>query len=664
MVHVNTDSESSELGNPARLLQLVMDNIPQFIFWKDRQSVYLGCNQNFAEAAGVSDPSDIVGKTDFDLAWKREEAEFFRQVDQRVMTSGKAEYHIIEPQLQADGKHAWLETNKVPLFDGEGQVVGILGTFEDITQRILAEQALREREQNLRVTLNAIAEGVIATDSNGNITRINPVAVALLGSPADAIGAPLASVYLPRAIAGDNAEGAPAGETRDALALVRQTLSPQRSPLLSLPTAAGRTLEVTETASPILNDAGALIGMVVVFSDISAQRRVEAQLRHSQKMDSIGQLAGGIAHDFNNMLSGIISASDLIYLKTAEPSTRQLASMILHSAQRAAELTAKLLSFSRRAHWQNRPLDVHRAVRDVVGILQRSVSRDITLTLQLEAESSGVLGDPAEFETTILNLAINARDAMKDRGGALLIRSVNTVLDSEDCARSPFELSPGLYLQLTVEDTGMGISPEDLPRIFEPFFTTKPVGEGTGLGLSAVYGVVQAHRGSVQVSSAPGEGTVFTLLLPVHGEEVREVSVNPQRLPRGDGKAVLVVDDEEVLRSMASILLEQLGYRVYLAADGQQAVELYSEKGSDIDCVLLDVIMPRKNGHETFLELQEMNPGVRVLMTSGFTQEAVLEKLEQQGVRGFLKKPYRRSELAQAIADALDLEPIPPSVTT
>lgn len=630
-----------------------MDNIPQFIFWKDRQRVYLGCNQNFAGAAGVPSPADIVGKTDFDLAWKREEAEFFRLVDERVMSSGQPEYHIIEPQLQADGKQAWLETNKIPLRDASGQVVGILGTFEDITQRIIADQALREREQNLRVTLDAIAEGVVVTDAAGNILRINPVAAELLRTDEELVGTPLAAAYRPAlAPTGSDLE-VQHPEVHDPLSLVRETLTPQRSPLLLLPTPDGKTLEISETVSPILDPSGQLQGVVIVFSDISVQRRFEAQLRHSQKMESIGQLAGGIAHDFNNMLSGIISAADLLCLKTTEPGNRQLASIILHSAQRAAELTAKLLSFSRRAHWQNRPLDVHGAVSDVVGILRRSVARDITLTVDLHAEESWVLGDPTEFENTILNLAINARDAMKAGGGVLRVRTINTQLDAEDCARSPFSLVPGRYLQLTVEDTGTGIAPDVLPKIFEPFFTTKPVGEGTGLGLSAVYGMVNAHRGSVHVASALGEGTVFTLLFPVHSAVARSFSLDQQELPRGDGKSILVVDDEEMVRTMAGILLEQLGYQVHMAVDGQHAVELYSSLGKAIDCVLLDVIMPRKNGHETFLELKTINPEVRVVMSSGFTQEAVLEKLTQQGARGFLKKPYRRAELAAALAQAL-----------
>lgn len=506
------------LSDPARLLQLVMDNIPQFIFWKDRRSVYLGCNENFARAAGVGCPVGIVGKTDHDLAWKDEEAEFFREVDRRVMDSGVAEHNIVEPQLQADGRQAWLRTNKVPLFDEDGVVVGILGTFEDIT----------------------------------------------------------------------------------------------------------------------------------------AERAAEERLRHAQKMESIGRLAGGVAHDFNNMLGGILGAAELLQRQLDDSSKQQdLLRIIIRSGERAADLTSKLLAFSRRGQMERRPTDIHDAIRNTVSILGGSIDRRITVDMQLDALQRTVLGDPSELETALLNLGINARDAVEG-DGCIQIRTRDAEVVEGDTERGPISLSPGPYVEVEVTDTGKGIPDELTDRVFEPFFTTKDVGAGTGLGLAAVYGVVTEHGGAITLQGRPGEGARFTILLPT--SELRpapEVSRPPSLSAARGQMRILVVDDEEPIRKVVQQLLGELGYEVTLASDGREAIERFAADPAAFDAVLLDVVMPRMGGEECLHELRALRPDVRVLMSSGFTQDMTVDAFSEGAASGFLKKPYHVDELSEALAKLL-----------
>ncbi|HSC87070.1 MAG TPA: ATP-binding protein [Polyangiaceae bacterium] len=498
-----------------QLLQLVMDNIPQHIFWKDREGRYLGCNGNFARIAGKKGPEELIGLTDFDMPWTREEAEYFVSVDRRVMQSRTPEYHIIEPQKQADGKQAWLETNKVPLLDENGNVMGILGTFEDITER--------------RATAEA--------------------------------------------------------------------------------------------------------------------------LHHQNRLESLGQLAGGIAHDFNNLLAGIFGASELLQRRLADGPEQKLLAEILRTAKRASDLTSKLLAFSRKGAFSRTAFDFHETIEDVLSLVRRGISASIEVESDLSASHSVVEGDISELELAVLNLCLNARDAMPE-GGKLRLSTRNVWSPSDRLGQPGNEER----LLLEVADTGSGISPDILGRIFDPFFTTKPPGAGTGLGLSAVYGAVKAHGGSVWVESTTQSGSTFIVELPVSYATAQKRTSFDKPAGGFSGGRVLVIDDEASVRLILTGHLEELGFEVVTAGDGHEGLTLFERDPAGFELVVLDAVMPRLSGKECLAGLRMIRDDVRVILCSGFLREQAVQDLSPNRPLEFLKKPFSRAALERALSNVLQTQ--------
>lgn len=395
---------------------------------------------------------------------------------------------------------------------------------------------------------------------------------------------------------------------------------------------------------------------VAAFIEITERKRLEArqletqlQLAHSRKMDAIGQLAGGIAHDFNNMLTGIMGAADVLdTIRAGDPVAREMTSTILLAAERAAQLTSKLLAFGRKTPLQLAPVAVDRILDDAVTLLTRTIDKACDINVVREAKNTTVQADPSLLQNIFLNLGVNAAHAMPD-GGRLTISTRNVELDESYCSASRFDLTPGAYLEVEVRDTGCGIAPENLPRVFEPFFTTKEQGKGTGLGLAAVYGSVLDLHGSVSVYSEVGVGTAFTLHLPLCSEVEAPATGSASIIP-GSG-CVLVIDDEEFIRRTAQAMLERMGYSVIVAENGAVGVECFAAHRSEVRLVLLDLIMPVLSGRETFKRLREIDPTVTVVVSSGFSKDSELSELRAQGVAGFLRKPYRLSELSQVLAE-------------
>ena len=386
--------------------------------------------------------------------------------------------------------------------------------------------------------------------------------------------------------------------------------------------------------------------------DISERKKLEEQLRKSQKMEAMGLLAGGIAHDFNNLLTGILGYASLLSLKEGgDPEVAKAAGIIQRSAERASQLTAQLLGFAERGKNLTVPVELGRVITSVAGVLERTQDSRIRIVTLPCPEGGSVLGDPSQLDQVVMNLAINACDAMPD-GGQLKITAEPVTLDEAFC-RERDGVSPGKYLLLSVADTGVGISPENLQRIFDPFFTTKTQGKGTGLGLSMVFGIVKNHGGCVDVLSEVGAGTVFRVYLPEGpGGDMKEKAALDQTLPRGRGK-ILLVDDQEPVREVAKDMLEALGYEVITAADGLDGISRYRDLWREIDLVILDMVMPNLSGGDCFRRMKEINPKARVVLSSGYSMDGAIQDVMNEGILAFIQKPYRLEELSRVVGTAV-----------
>ncbi len=421
------------------------------------------------------------------------------------------------------------------------------------------------------------------------------------------------------------------------------------------------TLIPVEIAANYLEFDGLAFSCAFV-RDIRDRKRLETRLRHAEKMEAIGQLAGGIAHDFNNQLMGIMGCADLLQRELPDDENlSELVDNILLSVNRSAELTAQLLAFSRKGKYSAGSVNLHELIREVVELLSHSLDKKIAIERELAAEQAGTLGDGSQLQSALLNMALNARDAMPE-GGTLKFKTENVDCSEAFASEHGFPIRPGRYVKVSVSDTGLGISPEVQKRIFEPFFTTKSDSQGSGLGLAAVYGTVKNHRGAVRVKSSPGTGTTLELFLPVSEANTRQQESESRANPADGTAHVMVVEDEPALRDVTRRMLESLGYSVTTFESGDQAVEYYRGASKEVDLVILDMVMPVMNGRETFRALCSINPDVKALLASGYSLDGDAQAIVNDGVLGFLQKPYGRSALAARIAEVLGKHQTDPRV--
>jgi two-component system, cell cycle sensor histidine kinase and response regulator CckA len=383
---------------------------------------------------------------------------------------------------------------------------------------------------------------------------------------------------------------------------------------------------------------------------------LEAQLRQAQKMESVGQLAAGVAHDFNNMLTIIQGHSSALLAKPNLP--REISEPVQSTylaAERAAGLTRQLLMFSRKNSMRPRPLDLRETVGNMTSMLHRLIGEPISLKFSSTEELPIVLGDRGMMEQVVMNLSVNARDAMPD-GGVLTIDLDTVNLDEEYCVNHP-EAHVGCFVRLSVRDTGIGMDANTLARLFEPFFTTKEVGKGTGLGLATVYGIVKQHDGWLEVTSKPGEGTVFRVFFPAGNGmlPVFDKEVVARTGVSGGSETILIVEDEPVLRDMARSILENAGYQILEASSGKEALSVWNNRTSRVDLLLTDMVMPEGvSGIELAEQLLKLKPGLKVIFTTGYSAHEVGPEILAQTQAHFLQKPYSHDELARTVRDCLD----------
>jgi len=513
----------------------------------------------------------------------------------------------------------------------------------EIRWRKEGEEKLLKSKKDLSITLNSIGDGVITTDLSGNVTRMNPVASILTGwKEADACGRPLNEVfniinlYTREPVENPVEKVLQTGKVVD---LANHTILLSRE---------GTEYHIADSGAPITSEYGTVYGVVLVFRNISAEYGLQEQLRHSQKMEAIGQLAGGVAHDFNNMLTGIIGAAEILGKKLAADSPlHTYKNMILESGNRAADLTKKLLIFARKETHSFEFLNIHDILNNTVTLMKHTFNKRINITTDLSADFPWLEGDSSLLQNALLNLGLNSSQAM-DENGKLHFQTENTVIDKA-VVQKDIELKPGTYIQIKIRDEGCGIESKILNRIFEPFYSTKEKGKGTGLGLSLVYSGIKQHGGSISVKSQVGSGTEFTLLIPVTDKKnISDIKKNAA--VTGEGK-ILLVDDEDVIRETMKLNLENLGYEVLTAQNGEEGLSLFQE--NQFDLILLDMIMPEMSGKEFFKLVKKIDSDIRVILVSGYYNEEDVMEMKSLGLNGILQKPVNQEKLSTLIEDIL-----------
>jgi PAS domain S-box-containing protein len=547
------------------------------------------------------------------------------------------EYRVV----RQEGGTRWIRTRTWPVRDGKGQVVLCAGIVEDVTTLKTTEIALQASEQKFRQIVETADEGIWTFDRSGRTTYANPRMADLLGVRTDAMNG-RSFISFVEDESRMEAEALLRGAGRSELRLRRSD---------------GGEVWASASASTIPDEAGLPAGVLVMITDVTEQKRLQRQLQHGQKLELIGQLAGGVAHDFNNLLTAIIGNIDLVAgaLPIGDPALIDLREA-RDAADRAVSLTRQLLAVSRRQVLKPSRILLEDVVRDAQRMLVRVLGEDTLLTTSLSLEPRAVLADPGQMGQVLVNLVVNARDAMPD-GGEVRVSTGFVVLDAvEAAARGRL---PGPYVTMCVRDDGVGMDADTQGRIFEPFYTTKDASRGTGLGLAIVLGIVEQMEGFIEVSSVVGRGSSFTVFLPalVEDEPPVVVAAPARAMTLGGTETILVVEDERSVRVALRRTLERLGYRVHEAADGARALELCATLSAPLDLILSDVVLPGMRGPELCAELLRLRPGVRVLFMSGYSREAVAARGRLLPGTTFVEKPFGAEEIARAVRDAFGRPP-------
>jgi two-component system cell cycle sensor histidine kinase/response regulator CckA len=509
---------------------------------------------------------------------------------------------------------------------------------------VRAEEALKMAAAEWQKTFDSIADAVLILDQEQIITRCNRATLKLLGKPMEEV----IGKNCCKAIHGSD------GPIADCPVDKMKRSMNRESREVSL---GDRCFNIT--ADPIVDAGNVVIGAVHVISDITERKlaeedktKLEEQLRQSQKLEAIGQLAGGVAHDFNNLLGGIMGNAELIKMHSGkDPTIDRHSDTIVSSSVKAAELTRQLLTFARKARVNFTRLDINAAIINVIELLKHTIDRNIKIVQKIEPTPTLVQGDSNMIENALLNIAINARDAMP-QGGTLSFATSKLILTPNTLPPGGEELKPGSYISVSITDTGTGMDKETQMRIFEPFFTTKEAGKGTGLGLAAVYGCVRQHNGYIKVESEIGVGTTFKLFLP-EGSAVSLAEIaSDTACVKGHGR-ILVVDDEQINGDTLGEILKTLGYTPEIFRDPLDALEYFGKNHKAVNAVVLDLIMPKMSGLDLFRAFKKLNSGVKVVVASGYSDNNQGKLIMQEGALEFVQKPYRVYELSKALARVL-----------
>jgi PAS domain S-box-containing protein len=549
---------------------------------------------------------------------------------------GKRPFELEYRITTADGTQKTVWERGIGIYDGH-ELLFLEGFISDITERKQAEEALKKREEEYRLLVENQTDMVVKVDIEGRFQFVSPSYCNLFGKSEEEL---LGHSFVPL-IHEDDQEST--------LRAMQNLYHPPYSTYIeqrAMTKEGWRWLEWVDTS--VLDADGNVTSIIGVGRDISKRKRLEEEAARQERLAAVGQLAAGIAHDFNNILTSIIGFADLLQLNTDVPQyVHPDLARIVRQGQRAATLIRQILDFSRQTSNQSKPLNFEIFLHEILKFIERTIPETIQIRLDIDQGDYTITADPAQLQQVITNLAVNARDAMPN-GGTLRFRLSH--IDSATEGTPPCAtMNGGEWIKLTVTDTGSGIAPDVLPHIYEPFFTTKDVGEGTGLGLAQVYGIIMQHNGCISVNSELGQGTTFSLYFPALPVPFADDGALKETPPTGQGETILLVEDEAMVLEVTQTMLKLLNYHVITARHGSEALSIYRQHADRIVLVMSDVIMPDMDGYKLASALQEQSPHVPVLLISGYSPPEVSESGTPQNIVGQLQKPISVHQLAQAL---------------
>ena len=565
-----------------------------------------------------------------------EEAEILERIRR-----GEPVEHFDTVRQRKGGELIHVSLTISPILDKDGSTIGASHVARNITER----RRLEQRFEQLAAIVESAEDAIISKTLEGVVLTWNKGAEHLYGySPAEAIGLPM-TILLPEGRSSEENEilqRIRCGDQVEHFETVRKTKK-------------GDLIDVSLTISPIRDQNGQIIGASHVARNVTERKQMEEQLRHTQKLESLGVLAGGVAHDFNNLLTGILGNSSLaLETISSHHPVRGLLRDVVNASERASHLTRQLLAYAGKGRFIIEPLDLSALVREISSLVQASVPKNVQLRLELGAGLPLIQADASQIQQIIMNLVINGAEAipLNDNGTVLVTTAVQNVDEHYllGTLGGALELEPGRYITLEVHDTGCGMDEETLSRIFDPFFSTKFTGRG--LGLAAVQGIVRGHKGAIKVYSTPGKGTTFKVLFPSTEESIPHKKVVIPQVATKD-EVILVIDDEEIIRRTAKAMLERHGYTVVVAENGKEGVELFQVLAEKVSAVLLDMTMPVMNGEEAFSRMKAIKPGVKVILSSGYNEVEAIRRFTGKGLAGFIQKPYSSMALAEKMGSVL-----------